>query len=225
MTLFLFLAALGSDSVRPVVAAPVFLLPWEAGQRMYLFQGQNQGTHTGFYSRYAYDFAPDPAGEQSFTVRAARAGRVLEVKADYPLSPNCDPTYAGKSNYVVLDHGDGLGTLYMHLVPKSVAPTEGAWVREGEVLAQTGKTGFVCGAAHLHYTVVELPSKRSLDVPFSDQDTLKDGGRPKTGQWYISANRQGMYTITLPYAPRRARNGSGVPGPAVSFPLTSPVAP
>ncbi len=190
----------------------MFLLPWEAGQRMYVFQGQAQGTHQSYYSKYAYDFAPAPTGDGTFTVVASSDGTVVELEEDYSTSPDCDPASSGQDNYVVLDHGDGYGSIYRHLAPQSVVPLEGATVRAGDALGVTGKTGYVCGSPHLHFTIVELPSRKSADIPFSDPDTLNDGGRPRSGFWYVSANTASSsentassYIITLPFTPRRAQ--------------------
>ncbi|MDL2219150.1 peptidoglycan DD-metalloendopeptidase family protein [Ruminococcaceae bacterium OttesenSCG-928-O06] len=59
---------------------------------------------------------------------------------------------AGNSygNYVVLDHGDGIKTLYAHC--ESVLVAAGASVQQGDVIATVGSTGFVTGP-HLHLEV------------------------------------------------------------------------
>lgn len=187
------------------IAAPALYLPWTAGQRMFVLQGQNQGTHTSPTSRYAYDFSPGPFDGSSFIVRAAAPGRVLELREDFPVSSDCDPAASGRDNYVVVDHGDGTGAVYRHLARNSVLPTAGARIAQGDPLALTGHSGFVCGTTHLHFTVIDIRTRASLDVPFSDPDTLRDGGRPQTNQWYISANAPGGSSrVVLPYVTRRA---------------------
>ena len=192
---------------------------------MVVLQGQSQGSHVGAFSQFAYDFAPQISGDHPFTVRAARAGRVIDVKQDFPVSADCQPSLSRQGNYVIIDHGDGLGSLYMHLAPKSVPVPVGANVREGDVLGLTGKTGFVCGSPHLHFTVMELPSQRSVDVPFVDADVASVGGHPQTGQWLVSGNSVTSYTVTLPIMSRRGAPGRTVltPTPPVATP-TSPVA-
>jgi murein DD-endopeptidase MepM/ murein hydrolase activator NlpD len=73
------------------------------------------------------------------TVRATNAGAVILARGLY---------YEG--NCVVVDHGDGLLTLYMHL--SEIKVQEGAKVARGQVLGLSGNTGRVNGP-HLHFAV------------------------------------------------------------------------
>ncbi|MGB3786673.1 MAG: peptidoglycan DD-metalloendopeptidase family protein [Phormidesmis sp.] len=58
--------------------------------------------------------------------------------------------YGGYGNAIILDHGDGLTTLYGHASKLNVA--EGATVRKGDVIAAVGTTGLSTGP-HLHFEV------------------------------------------------------------------------
>lgn len=53
-------------------------------------------------------------------------------------------------NYIMIDHGDGLYTIYMHCSQLYVS--EGTYVIRGEQIAAVGATGLVTGA-HLHFSV------------------------------------------------------------------------
>ncbi len=53
-------------------------------------------------------------------------------------------------NTVVIDHGLGLQTVYMHLSEIKVAPSQ--MVEKGELIGMSGDTGYVLGP-HLHLTV------------------------------------------------------------------------
>ncbi|KKP36220.1 MAG: Peptidase M23 family protein [Candidatus Peregrinibacteria bacterium GW2011_GWA2_33_10] len=59
----------------------------------------------------------------------------------------------GYGKYVIVDHGNGLQTLYAHM--NKVYVTEGQSVSEGQVLGQMGNTGRVYGVTgiHLHFEV------------------------------------------------------------------------
>lgn len=61
----------------------------------------------------------------------------------------------GYGNHVIVDHGNGLETLYAHLDHLTV--TEGQWVGQGQVIGQMGNTGRVYGATgiHLHWEVIK----------------------------------------------------------------------
>jgi murein DD-endopeptidase MepM/ murein hydrolase activator NlpD len=52
---------------------------------------------------------------------------------------------------VVLDHGQGLSSLYGHLSRIDVTP--GREVRKGEILGLTGQTG-LAGGDHLHFSIM-----------------------------------------------------------------------
>jgi len=93
------------------------------------FNGKVQSVHQGL------DFAA-PAGA---TVSAVNAGTVLLARPLY-FEGNC----------VVLDHGQGLLTIYMHLSQFEVQ--EGDHVRRGQALGLVGGTGRATGP-HLHLAV------------------------------------------------------------------------
>jgi len=169
-------------------SAEEYRLPWASGQRMYTLQGQEQGTHQGIYSKYAYDFAPGPVNDAPFEVLAARSGVVTLAVDTFSPGQDCDPTSSLRSNFVLVDHGDGTGAKYEHLEHGSASVKVGQHVTQGTVLAKSGKTGYVCGIAHLHYTAINTTTRESIDQPFSDPDLKRHNGRPKSGEWYRSSN-------------------------------------
>ena len=90
-------------------------------------------------------------------VAAANSGRVVLARPLY---------YEG--NCVIIDHGLGLMTLYMHLSKFKVA--EGALVKRGQIIALSGGTGRATGP-HLHLGVrwqgayLDAAKLFALDVP------------------------------------------------------------
>ncbi|MSQ14338.1 MAG: M23 family metallopeptidase [Dehalococcoidia bacterium] len=165
-----------------------YRLPWKSSQRMYTLQGQNQGTHVGFSSRYAFDFAPGPTDGSQFEVLAVKSGKVVMAAGAFAPGLDCDPSASARSNFVLLDHGDGTGSRYEHLAQGSILVKLGQRVAQGAVLATSGTTGFVCGIRHLHYTALDIKTMESIHRPFSDPDVKKDNGAPKTGERYSSTN-------------------------------------
>ena len=100
---------------------------------------------------WAWDFRM-PEGTP---VVAARDGVVRMARGD-SNEGGCDPKFAPLANYVVVDHGDGVETQYLHF--SSVVVTAGERVRSGDLLGYSGKTGWACGA-HLHFKVAHELSR------------------------------------------------------------------
>lgn len=95
----------------------------------------SQGYH--WYHK-AIDIA-DPSGP---AVVASRGGTVVDAGWTAPAR--------GYGIYVLIDHGDGIKTLYAHL--SSVAVSAGQQVLRGQVLGQMGSTGRSTGT-HLHFEI------------------------------------------------------------------------
>lgn len=92
----------------------------------------------GTWSQHNGVDIPAPGGTP---VVAARGGTV--VMARY---------YSSFGNTVVIDHGDGMYTLYAH--GSSYASYEGQWVEAGQVIMYVGTTGRSTGN-HLHFSVMD----------------------------------------------------------------------
>ena len=82
----------------------------------------------------------DIAASTGTEVRAMADGRVTLVHEDM--------FYTGKS--VVLDHGHGLTSIYVHM--SKILTTVGELVRKGDVIGKVGQTGRATGP-HLHWGV------------------------------------------------------------------------
>ncbi|MDE6419803.1 MAG: M23 family metallopeptidase, partial [Lachnospiraceae bacterium] len=81
----------------------------------------------------------DIGGKYGASIVAAYDGKV--VAASYT---------SAMGNYIMIDHGDGLYTIYMHCSQLYVS--EGAYVIRGEQIAAVGSTGISTGP-HLHFSV------------------------------------------------------------------------
>jgi hypothetical protein len=152
--------------VRPPVNARAISmqLPLAPGRCAVVTQGNNGAfSHHERSNRYAWDFSM-PIGTP---VVAAAAGRVVPIQ-----------TSDSNTNSIVLDHGDGLYTLYAHLDRMHVVG--GAMVKAGELIGYSGKDYGL--SPHLHFTAVALwPSLTSLRAKLFG---TANGGIPRQGGRY-----------------------------------------
>lgn len=58
----------------------------------------------------------------------------------------------GYGNYVIIDHGNGVETLYGHMLDNSLMVSAGDTVTKGQAIGRVGNTGYSFGA-HLHFEV------------------------------------------------------------------------
>lgn len=86
--------------------------------------------------------AVDLAGKTGSAVYAAAGGKVIISKSS--------GWNGGYGNYVVIEHSNGIQTLYGHL--NSVNVKQGEWVDQGQTIGGLGNTGRSTGP-HLHFEV------------------------------------------------------------------------
>ena len=115
--------------------------------------GQGETVHAGID-------IPAPEGE---VILAAADGTVSEV--------DFDPE---RGNYLILDHGDGLTTLYGQC--RDFTVEEGDTVRAGEMIGAVGSTGMSTGP-HLHFEVRQDDEPQNPVAYFDSdvRDTLRMG--------------------------------------------------
>jgi murein DD-endopeptidase MepM/ murein hydrolase activator NlpD len=122
--------ATAREAAEPgTLAKPVFLAPFECGQRW------TYSTYPGHGN--VLDFVRADGGE-------TKGSRLLASAAGTATRHN-QPGGAGQ--YIRIDHGDGWMTEYMHLDTYGVP--DGARVEQGDVIGTVGETGNTSGP-HLH---------------------------------------------------------------------------
>ncbi|MBD3270734.1 peptidoglycan DD-metalloendopeptidase family protein [Candidatus Peregrinibacteria bacterium] len=97
-----------------------------------------QGYRAGHYAIDIADVSKPP-------IWAANSGTIIKVSTG---------TWGGGyGNHVIIDHGNGLQTLYAHM--ETVAVSNGQQVGQGDVIGKMGRTGRVYGRTgiHLHFEV------------------------------------------------------------------------
>ena len=217
-------AATPSATPTPNPANSPYLLPWSGGQTASCVQGNNGSfSHHGLEA-YAWDFAM-PVGSP---VLAARGGTVRFVKDDSNVGGPNWKQFASQGNYVVVDHGDGTSALYLHLMLHGAVVKVGDRVRQGQLLAFSGATGFASGP-HLHFMVekTDPDSPYTQSLPARFKDVTNNGGVPIDGTDYTSGNAVSpvAHAPTIINISNPPPSPTGTPGSAVgSGPSTLDVA-
>lgn len=90
---------------------------------------------------YGIDIGSEGMGGAS--VYAPLSGTVIEANGDNDMS-------SSMGNYIIIDHGSGLATVYAHL--REVNVTTGQTVSQGDVIGTVGNSGWSTGN-HLHFEI------------------------------------------------------------------------
>lgn len=96
---------------------------------MRIINGHKKSIHKGI----------DYRGRENYPVKSINAGKVVLTG---------DRFFGG--NTVMIDHGEGIFSVYMHL--NTILVTEGQYVNKSEIIGTVGSTGRATGP-HLHLTV------------------------------------------------------------------------
>jgi murein DD-endopeptidase MepM/ murein hydrolase activator NlpD len=150
--------------LRAEAASPVPLalnLPFPGGVRSTVSQAPDGGVTHLDAQRFAWDFAV-PVG----TPVTAAASGVVVLTADGSDAFGADPSFRDLANLVVVDHGAGLFTAYVHLDAGGVLVAAGERVEAGALLGLTGLSGQLTGP-HLHFHVENVWSE-TLPARFVD---------------------------------------------------------
>ena len=110
------------------------------GYRYHPVTGEWKG-HTGI----------DIANDFGDAICASASGTVSYVCCPCPGSNYTDSSVGGGyGNYVMIDHGNGVVTLYGHC--RNIYVSQGEWVSAGQTIAEVGSTGSSTGP-HIHFEV------------------------------------------------------------------------
>lgn len=127
-------------------------------------------THKGPKSRYAIDVAM-PEGTP---IKAVKAGRIIDMKMNSTIGgPN--PKYRPYANYIRIIHNDGAMSLYVHLKGNTQQFNLGDEVKQGDIIAFSGNTGYTTGP-HLHFVMQSNTKDGVVAIPYKLNNI-----EPKTG--------------------------------------------
>lgn len=155
----------------------VYALPFPADRHYLLTQGFNgQYSHQHEQSRYAVDIAM-PEGSQ---VLAARGGVVMDIAKDF-YDGGAKAKHLARANYVRILHDDGSMAIYAHLQLESVKVAKGQQIKQGQLLALSGSTGFSTGP-HLHFAVQINGGLKLQSIPFKWRNKSGNAVSPRVGE-------------------------------------------
>ena len=134
-----------------------------------------EGSHTvSLSNRYGFRVAPGGQGGTFHTgidIPAERGTPVLAADDGVVTEAGFD---AGRGNYLAVDHGGGMETVYAHC--QSLSVKTGDTVAAGQEIAAVGATGMATGP-HLHFEVRQSGEAQNPVAYFDSavRDTLKMG--------------------------------------------------
>jgi murein DD-endopeptidase MepM/ murein hydrolase activator NlpD len=154
----------------------VYTLPYPEGTKHLLVQGYNSWfSHKG---RLGLDFKM----KKGSPVLAARGGVVVRVQEGFNTG-GVNKKYYGKANSVIIKHDDGSQALYGHLKQNGALVQVGDTVRQGQLIAYSGSTGY-SAFPHLHFSVWNAGAngrRMLLPTRFHTRNGVK---YLKPGKWY-----------------------------------------
>jgi murein DD-endopeptidase MepM/ murein hydrolase activator NlpD len=145
-------------------AAPVFTLPFSNGETWKIIQGYNCGSHRD--NEDSLDMIRVGGATRGAPVTAAAPGRV---------------TYTGGStSIVIIDHGSGYSTMYVHLNSRAVG--RGQNVERGQVIGTAGSVGAGASNPHLHFELFvgrngSDRARNTVPINFAEGYNLPNNGR------------------------------------------------
>jgi murein DD-endopeptidase MepM/ murein hydrolase activator NlpD len=169
-----FRSVMGDVTITSYDTSIRYDLPYKKGSGYTVLQGYNgKFSHT---NENALDFDM-PEGTE---ITAAREGVVVKIVQSNTQScptPDC----MQYNNYVTIMHADGSFANYVHIKQNGALVKPGDKVKAGDVIAQSGKVGWVT-AAHLHFVCFlgGMEKWNTLPTPFKidkgDQAILLKAG-------------------------------------------------
>lgn len=153
-----------SEGETVAVASSEYVLPFPIGNRYLVTQANNSPWSSWSHSesafngvfRYAYDFDM-PVGT---ILTAAKEGTVVYIVENYS---DGDLTL-GHENVLVVDHGDGTYSRYIHIKKNGALVSVGSAIQKGDTIAYSGNTGYTLNQPHLHFDVVKPTTGQLPDI-------------------------------------------------------------
>lgn len=136
---------------------PLYSLPYEPGETFPVGAGYLD------FPTHENDYAIDWLMPEETPILAARAGVVIEAVDSFSKSGLTEDMKL-KGNGIRIQHDDGSRALYHHIAHNGAKVKVGQRVKEGQLIALSGNTGF-SATPHLHFLVDRPEGDRYVSVP------------------------------------------------------------
>ena len=135
----------------------IYSLPYENGNSHLVIQGYYG--HFSHKNRIALDFTM----KRGTKIVAVRDGVVIRSREDNKKG-GFSKKYRDFANYLIIQHIDGTRAGYWHLQQNGVLVGIGDRIKQGQVIALSGKTGYAA-IPHLHFFIWGYRNGRWQQIP------------------------------------------------------------
>ncbi|MDZ7923486.1 MAG: M23 family metallopeptidase [Marinagarivorans sp.] len=147
---------------KPKLDNSPYRIPVRSGSKQIISQGFNgRFSHNKEPSVHAVDIAVQVGTD----IVAARAGTVILVQDNFVMG-GVQAYFLDKANAIYIAHEDGSYATYAHLLMGSATVKVGQKVEAGDLIAQSGSSGFSSGP-HLHFVIRQNSGFNTTSIPFS----------------------------------------------------------
>jgi murein DD-endopeptidase MepM/ murein hydrolase activator NlpD len=175
-----------------------YYLPYDKNVELYVTNTKGHAEQ----QKFAVDFAPandaTPEYKQNINVLATKDGEVIKAvfKWNEGHAAHCEDSgeckKSARNNYVEIDHGGGISSLYLHLQQDNDPPVKvGDKISQGTIIGKIGNTG-ESTKLHLHFQIQEIvestPYGQSKDFNFEDVQGMEGAHSLKLQTPYPSEN-------------------------------------
>ena len=148
--------------------------PFQIGNSFRISQAfQGKYSHNTPQNKYAIDIEMP----ERTPVCAARGGVIMDIANDFFGGGTDRDEYRKRANFIRIVHDDGTMAVYAHLSLESIRAGIGTRVYEGDMIAESGNTGFTSGP-HLHFAIQKNIGMQLISIPFKIENRRGIGVTP-----------------------------------------------
>ncbi len=123
---------------------------------------------------FSLDFAQD-INSPVFAAKNGKLRGFLDCSSNYYTGLDEKKGFDIWPNVLILEHDNGIFSMYSHLKKDSVLPRNGDFVKEGDLIAYTGLSGWIGKIPHLHFSLYYLGKNRERKtIPFKFKNYSKN---------------------------------------------------